>query len=102
MFVVQIQKRRQRHVHVAFVLVRHCLPKTLLQRRRQLSQGEVWLHEAAFSEHIRGTAHALQPLGQHVRVNLRRFHVIVAEQFLNDANIVAGFQKVGRPAKGTG
>ena len=45
---------------------------------------------------VRGAVHALQPLLGHVRVHLGRRQVRVAEQLLDDAQVRAALEQVGR------
>ena len=43
---------------------------------------------------VQRAAHAQRSFLQHVRINHRRFYVLVPQQFLDSANIVARFQQV--------
>jgi len=47
-----------------------------------------------FSEPVEGTLHALPAPVQDMGIAHRRLHILVAEQFLNGADVVAGLEQV--------
>ena len=67
-----------------------------LQRARRLCLRRTSILRAPLLEAVEGALHTASPLVQHVGVDHRRRHVRMSEQLLHRADVVAGFQEVGR------
>ena len=46
------------------------------------------------SHHVQRTPNAFRPLGEHVRVDHRGLHILVAEQLLHRADVVPGLEQM--------
>jgi len=63
-----------------------------------IARGYIWfLHNTPLLQVVRGTLNALAAPVQDMGINHRGFHVLMAEEFLDCPNIIALFQKIGRP-----
>lgn len=75
------------------------------RRRHSASSQQIRPHHRANSEHldtrtrtrikeslIQRTTHPMSPTIEHVGIDLRRAHILVPEQLLNRANVIAALQ----------
>src|SRR5437016_6078697 len=69
-----------------------------LTRRRRSTKS----HEKLLPRVIKRAAYASSTPIQHVRIDQRRPHIFVSEQFLHCANIVASFEQMRREAVAEG
>ena len=92
MFLVQIQKPSQRCLDISVVAFLDNLSEALLQFRRQIRKLNTGSHVAVVAQKVRRTPHAFQPLAENVRVDFGGLKVLVSQQFLDDANVIACFQ----------